>query len=139
MDRASPYQPAAPSEKTAMLTNLERASISFAFKVFSLEAKKSGTANFFISPCSLPSALLRVYQGAQGETKRAMSKSLEARGIPIEELPQSFQAKRADLITSRESEVKIANSLWVTDFAAANPDFFQDCQCKHRIQNSPTF
>ena len=139
MVRASAQQVGVPSEKTAKLTRLEKARLSFAFKLFSLEAKKAGTENLFFSPYSLYSALEMVYQGAQGETKRAMSKSLEARGIPIEELPQSFQAKRADLITSRESEVKIANSLWVTDFAAANPDFFQDCQCKHRIQNSPTF
>lgn len=52
-----------------------------------IEPDESG--NTFISPTSLFMALSMVYNGAEGETKQEIAKTLQMEGIELEELNQA--------------------------------------------------
>lgn len=94
-------------------SRLVAANTKFAFKLFNQLLEQQPAENLFISPTSIAMALAMTYNGADGETKDAMAKTLEVQGIDIEEFNKAY----ADLKTILQNpdphvQVSIANSLW---------------------------
>ena len=93
-----------------------------------LQALREGepVENIFISPLSISIALTMTYNGAVGETERAMAEVLG-----IEELDRN--AVNRSNATLRESlgnrgpkvEISIANSIWGRQGVVFNPDFLE--------------
>jgi len=86
----------------------------FGFDIFKTLALEEGNANIFISPSSIAMALSMVYNGAQGETKTAMEKTLHAQGIDMTMLNQENK-RLSESLQNPDPKVtlSIANSLWI--------------------------
>jgi serine protease inhibitor len=114
---------------------LVAANNEFSFKLFSEIHKQQSGQNIFISPYSVAISLAMVYNGASGETQRAMAETLVLQGISLEEVNQAHEALKASLINS-DSEVQfaIANSLWSNKDISFNPEFFQRVQKAYTAQ-----
>jgi len=79
--------------------------------------------NIFISPTSLFMALSMVFNGADGMTKDEMMETLQAKGIEIDELNKSNAALLANLHEKSNSELNIANSIWLNETYSLEDDF----------------
>jgi serine protease inhibitor len=96
-------------------------------------SKAAADENLFISPSSIITALAMTYGGADGETQRAMGKTLQLEDMSLEEVNAAF----ADLLTILQNpdpkvELAVANSLWARagvdfyeEFLKLNQDYFQ--------------
>lgn len=103
------------------------------FKLFRELSAASAGENLFISPSSIITALAMTYNGADGETQRAMGKTLQLDNMRMEEVNAAF----VDLLTILQNpdpkvELTVANSLWVRkgvdfyeEFLKLNQDYFQ--------------
>lgn len=103
------------------------------FNLFSILANTEKEKNLFISPSSIITALAMTYNGAAGETRSAMEKTLQLEGMSMDEVNAAF----ADLLTILQNpdpkvELTVANSLWARegvdfkeDFLQRNRDYFQ--------------
>ncbi len=108
------------TEKTARLIEAEN---QFGFElfqhVFTAEKKYE---NIMVSPLSISIALAMTYNGADGETKTAMEKTLKVHGLTPEEINKSY----FDLINSLKSLdskvlLEIANAIFYRqDFTVEN-------------------
>ncbi len=90
-------------------------------KVAEIETAKD---NFMISPLSVTIALAMTYNGADGETKKAMEKTLKFKGIDIKEV----NANLKDLINKllnvdKKIDISIANSIWYRNNFNVLPEF----------------
>ena len=114
-------------EKPAGFTDnaLSEANAKFGFKLLTeLYNQKPGT-NIFISPLSISIALTMTYNGAVGETKQAMAKTLEIEGMDLGAVNQANAELRETLKSADpQIELAIANSIWLRNtFEEVNPDF----------------
>lgn len=106
---------------------LVQANTQFGFKVFSQVYRKQSDRNLFISPTSVASALAMTYNGAGGETQKAMARTLELTGMTLEEVNQANFALQSTLKNLDESvTLTIANGLWTPSGANLNSDFLQN-------------
>src|SRR3954451_23177704 len=85
----------------------------FAFKLFAELTKSNIEQNVFVSPTSVALALALAYNGARGETARAIARTLELGEISLDALNRA----NAALIESLRAldphiALAIANSLW---------------------------
>jgi serpin B len=107
------------------------ANASFAFKLFTELTKSNVEQNVFISPTSVALALAMVYNGARGETARALARTLELGEIGLEELNRANAALIESLRTlDPHVALTIANSLWAQQGITFAPDFLsrnQEC------------
>ena len=78
--------------------------------------------SLLLSPLSILSALGMTANGAEGETRAQMEAVL---GLPAEELNAALAAWTAALPRETGCRVHLANSLWLRDGFAANPDFLR--------------
>lgn len=108
-------------------SKVARANTKFGFKLFSEILKQDSSNNIFISPASVGIALAMAYNGASGETKQAMAKTLELQEISLQEL-NSANAAIIAALENTEVELNIANSLWVKQEYLINKDFLQKTQ-----------
>lgn len=88
----------------------------FGFSLYRELALKEPDSNLFISPASIITALAMTYNGAEGETRDAMQKTLQLEGMSQDEVNEAF----ADLLTilqnpDPEVELAVANSLWARE------------------------
>ena len=85
----------------------------FGFKLFKEVVKQEKDNNVFISPLSVAMALAMTYNGASGETQKAMQQTLELNGLILEEVNESYE-DLIELLTSLDPKVRfqIANSIW---------------------------
>jgi serine protease inhibitor len=93
--------------------------------------------NVFISPTSLMLALAMTYNGAGGETKAAMAKTLQVSGISVTDLNQQLSELQESLQTgNRRVQVEIANSLWASQGFTFRPEFVKICDASYaaRVQ-----
>jgi len=104
----------------------------FAFKLFSEIIKKNDQENIFISPTSISLALSLLYNGAQGETQEEMQRALQFTGIDLEDINYQQKILQKLLQNQPESELSIANSLWIrqnfpikSDFINNNKKYYQ--------------
>lgn len=105
---------------------------SLGFNIFHMLRPVDESENIFISPSSILTALAMTYNGAGGETREAMAKTLFFEDMSPEEVNSSF----ADLLTILQNpdprvEMAVANSLWARegidfkeDFLAQNEQYF---------------
>jgi serpin B len=102
------------------------ANTRFGFKLFAEVAKQDAGKNVFISPSSIAFALAVTYNGASGETRRAMTETLELHGMSLDEVNRA-NAKLREMLTSLDPQVKlaIANSLWLKHGETFKPEFVQ--------------
>ncbi|MDG2617341.1 serpin family protein [Thermoleptolyngbya sichuanensis XZ-Cy5] len=103
---------------------LVAANTRFGFKLFSEVAAQSPGENVLISPSSVSIALSMVYNGASGDTQRAIAEALQLEGLSLEDVNQGNAALEA-LLESADPKVKlaIANSLWSREGVDFRPDF----------------
>ena len=108
-----------------------RSLIEFSSDIFR-KLSSQNEQNTFISPVSIYLALAMAYNGARGNTQKAMAECLKANHISINELNR-FGKEFMAYIKSLENDVtiNIANSLWIKssfpvrqNFIQRNKDFF---------------
>jgi len=104
----------------------------FAFKLFSEILNKNDQKNVFISPTSISLALSLLYNGASGETQQEMQRALQFTGIDLEDINSQQKILQKLLQNQPESELSIANSLWIrqnfpikSDFINSNQKYYQ--------------
>ncbi|HJZ48833.1 MAG TPA: serpin family protein, partial [Roseiflexaceae bacterium] len=102
------------------------ANIHFAFKLFAELTRSNIESNVFVSPVSVALALAMAYNGARGETQRAIARTLELGEISLDELNRA----NAGLIESLRAldpqiALAIANSLWARQGLTFEPDYLR--------------
>jgi serine protease inhibitor len=98
-----------PSGSRQLVTAYKR----FSFQLFQEILKTDLKKNIFISPTSVALALSMTYNGAAGETQKAMARVLGFQGMSLEEVNRANASlKDALLSPDPETTLKIANSLW---------------------------
>ena len=104
--------------------NIPQAHNTFGFNSIKILAKEEGNKNVFISPSSIALALSMVYNGANGETKSAMQKTLQFQNLDIATVNQ----ESLGLINSLKNpdpkvELSVANSVWARNGVDFKKDF----------------
>jgi serine protease inhibitor len=96
----------------------------FAFKLFAELTKSNIEQNVFISPTSVALALAMAYNGARGETARAIARTLELGEIGLDALNRS-NAALIEALRALDPHIAlaIANSLWAQQGITFAPDF----------------
>jgi serine protease inhibitor len=105
---------------------LVTANTKFGFKLFSEINQRDKEENKFISPSSIAIALAMTYNGAQGQTQKAMAKALELEGLTLQQINSSNAALKS-LLENPDPQIQltIANSLWANQKISFQPDFLQ--------------
>ena len=106
------------------VSSVASANTRFGFKLLhDLRERESGR-NIFISPLSISIALTMTYNGAVGETERAMAEVLEIDELDLSTINHANEALRNSLEDSDPKvEISIANSIWSRQGVEFNPDF----------------
>ena len=105
-------------------SNVASANTTFGFKLLADLQKRQPDTNIMISPLSISIALTMTYNGAAGETQRAMANVLEIESLGINTVNRSNAALRNSLEnTDPEVEIAIANSIWSRQGVEFNPSF----------------
>lgn len=87
-------------------------------------AEPDEDGNIFISPTSVLIAMLMVYNGTDGETKKEIEDALEINGLTEEEINEATKALLTALERNDEKlEVTLANSLWLNDDFSFQDEF----------------
>src|SRR5215510_6061193 len=130
------YQTAGESRRPAVEGKFDERLVAannrFGFELFNQLQSKDRGKNVFYSPLSVALALSMAYNGADGETKEAMRRTLKTEGLSLDELNQANAALINSLRSSDPKvELSIANSLWARrevkfreDFLERNRQFF---------------
>ena len=88
--------------------------------------ERDSEGNIFISPLSISIALTMTYNGAVGETERAMAEVLEIDELDLATINHSNAALRTSLENSGPKvEISIANSIWSRQGVDFNADFLE--------------
>lgn len=112
-------------ELTVVEKQIANSSNTFSFNLIqNLNSLEDG--NWFISPLSFSFALGMTYNGANGETKEAMRKTLDFPDLPDEEINQSFKSL-IELFTTLDKNVafSLANSIWYRDDFQVEDEFIE--------------
>src|SRR5262249_13966124 len=95
-------------------------------KLFTQLVGQERGKNVFASPASVAMALAMTYNGAVGDTKEGMAKTLELQGMSHSELNQAHAALRVILENpDPKVQLAIANSLWARKNIPFNPAFLK--------------
>jgi serpin B len=107
-----------------MNSTLAAASNAFGFDLFQELRRQEANKNVFFSPLSVTVALAMTYNGAVGETKKAMARALKIEGMNHSELNRaSAELLKALKSADPKIELDIANSLWARGGMRFNEDF----------------
>jgi serine protease inhibitor len=126
-------KPVAPKEEVLDLAVVEKTLVQsdneFGLKLFKEIVREEKDKNVFISPLSVSMALGMTYNGANGETREAMQKTLGLNGLSIEEVNQCYQ-HLIESLTSLDPKAKfqIANSIWYRLGLTPVEEFLNLCQ-----------
>ena len=105
-------------------SSVASANTTFGFKLLADLQKRQPDTNIMISPLSISIALTMTYNGAAGETQRAMADVLEIENLGIDTVNHSNAALRDSLEnTDPKVEIAIANSIWSRQGVDFNPGF----------------
>ncbi len=108
------------------LSNVASANTTFGFKLLTDLQERQPDTNIMISPLSISIALTMTYNGAAGETQRAMADVLEIESLGIDTVNRSNAALRDSLQnTDPKVEIAIANSIWSRQGVEFNPIFLE--------------
>lgn len=118
--------PKTPASNQMVNSKLVTANTKLSFKLFSEIIKKQPNENIFISPASAAIALAMTYNGANGETKQSIAKTLELQGMNLQEINQANSVLKETLENPDPSiQLSIANSLWTGEGRPFKADFLQ--------------
>lgn len=93
---------------------LVSANTKFAFNLFRELVAEDRNKNIFISPLSVSTALTMTYNGAEGTTKDAMTKTLEFGSMSLEKVNQEYSNLIGSLENADEQvNIMIGNSIWM--------------------------
>lgn len=107
-----------------MMNKLTSANNHFGFNLFLEIVKSEGESNIFISPSSMAIALSMAYNGARGETQKAIAQTLNFSGMSLAQVNEANRALLGFLETlNQEVQLSTANSLWLAESFDVNPDF----------------
>jgi len=97
----------------SLIAKIVSANTRFGFKLFKEIVEQEGEKNIFISPLSVSIALAMTYNGAAGETEKAMAKALELQEMSLLKVNRA-NAMLSDSLMSPDSgiQLNLANSLW---------------------------
>ena len=102
------------------------ANTSFGFNLFKDLIKETPDKNMLISPISINLALEMTYNGANGETRKAMSKALELNDISIDVVNQSNSVLVSELlVVDDKAKTCIGNSIWANRGITLNFGFIK--------------
>jgi serpin B len=130
------YQTAGESRRPAVEGKFDERLVAannrFGFELFNQLQLKDKGKNIFYSPLSVALALSMAYNGAAGETREAMRRTLKTEGLSIDEVNEASAALINSLGSSDPKvELAIANSVWARrevkfreDFIERNRQFF---------------
>lgn len=106
--------------------NQNAASSAFGFDLFKQVLKQDRDKNVFVSPTSVSLALSMVYNGAEGQTRQVMAKTLNLKDASIDGANKANAALIEFLATPEPGlKLEIANSLWTRENVAIKPEFIQ--------------
>lgn len=111
--RGCTAQPVASQPADSVDSRFVAANTKFAFDLFREILDEKPSRNIFISPASVSMALAMTYNGAGGETRRAMVKALGLEGLDLAEVNRANAALKS-ILENPGPGVKLttANSLW---------------------------
>ena len=102
------------------------AQTQFSLNLFADLQKESPEKNLFISPSSIALALAMTYNGADGETRSAMAKTLQVDDLSIAQFnAANQQLSKALEYPDSEVELKIANAIWANQGINFKPEFLR--------------
>ena len=108
------------------VSGVASANSRFGFKLLHDLRERDPGGNIFISPLSISIALTMTYNGAVGETERAMAEALEIDGLDLSTINNSNAALRTSLENpDPKVEISIANSIWSRQGIDFNPEFLE--------------
>jgi serpin B len=117
-------------EKSAKVVEADN---QFGLELFQkISASETEADNIMISPLSVALALAMTYNGAEGETKTAMEKTLKKHGLTADEINASYKTL-VNALKSLDSKVilEIANAIYYRDnfdveknFVSLNREFY---------------
>ena len=108
------------------VSSVASANTRFGFKLLQDLRERDPGGNIFISPLSISIALTMTYNGAVGETERAMAEVLEIDGLDLSTINQSNKALRDSLEDpDPKVEISIANSIWSRQGVNFNANFLE--------------
>ncbi|MCX7847191.1 MAG: serpin family protein [bacterium] len=117
------------------LPTLARAYNGFGLRLLSHLQKQFPLQNTFISPMSIAMALAMTYNGARGETERAMAETLGVPGMSRHTLNQLNQTVLENLANADNSvDLTIANSLWARHDIPFVPAFLSAVRAAYRAE-----
>jgi serpin B len=130
------YQTAGESRRPAVEGKFDKSLVAannrFGFELFNQLQLKDKGKNVFYSPLSVALALSMAYNGADGETKEAMRRTLKIESLSLNDLNEASAALINSLRSSDPKvELAVANSIWARrelkfkeDFLERNRKFF---------------
>jgi len=122
----NPISPKIAINKVNLDARLVKASTKFGFNLFNQIFQQNPHKNIFISPASVAIALAMTYNGANGQTQSAMSRTLDLEGISTNDINTFNQLLQASLLDKHDdTELSIANSLWVNQNIALENSFVE--------------
>ena len=108
------------------VSSVASANTRFGFKLLRDLRERDTGGNIFISPLSISIALTMTYNGAVGETERAMAEVLEIDALDLSMINNSNRALRDSLENpDPKVEISIANSIWSRQGVDFNNDFLE--------------
>ena len=108
------------------VSSVASANTQFGFKLLQDLREREPGGNIFISPLSISIALTMTYNGAAGETERAIAEVLEIDGLDLSTINNSNKTLRNSLDTPNPKvEISIANSIWSRQGVEFNPEFLE--------------
>ena len=107
-------------------SSVASANTKFGFKLLHDLREQEAGPNIFISALSISIALTMTYNGAVGETERAMAEVLEIDALDLSTINNSNKALRNSLENpDPKVEISIANSIWSRQGVEFNPEFLE--------------
>ena len=108
------------------VSSVASANTRFGFKLLQDLRERAPGENIFISPLSISIALTMTYNGAVGETERAMAEALEIDALDLSTINNSNRALRNSLENpDPKVQISIANSIWSRQGVDFNDDFLE--------------
>ncbi len=124
-------------QASAHQSQLTRAQTRFGFQLFAALLPTHARQNLFISPTSVAIALSMLYNGATGETQRAIATTLEITDIPLNDVNEANAALlQAWQSNSASVQSRLANSLWADQRLPLQPAFVQRMQSDYQARVS---
>lgn len=117
--------------------NIPKAHNAFSFDLIKSIKQDEANKNIFISPSSIALALSMVYNGANGETKNAMQKTLHMQGFDISNINQESLGL-INLLKNPDPKVQlsIANSVWARKEVNFNQNFIDTLKSYYNAESS---